>query len=182
MPRTAPHMPMKLAQAAFEKFADDGINNVNLDQIALQAGVTKGSIYCHYKSKRDLLLAACAYYYRKYKKKVHNSIAHISDPIERLRKILELSVHNCVIDPKNRVFTTEIFALSLQYEDVKASWAQFYDTVIDSCNFIAKQLKVFGSGCHFHPFGGVNDFCKVLEDKGKIMKLSEQRVWKIFFY
>ena len=129
MPRIAPHMPLKLAEAAFEKFATHGFSKVNLDEVAIQAGVTKGSIYCHYKSKHELILAACMHYYRTYQEKVYEVIAQNPDPMDRLQKVLELSVHNCVIDQKNRVFTTEIFALSLQFNDVRSSWAQFYDTV-----------------------------------------------------
>ncbi|MCK4999468.1 MAG: TetR/AcrR family transcriptional regulator [Anaerohalosphaera sp.] len=129
MPRTAPHMPLKLAEAAFEQFATEGFANVNLDQIAVHAGVTKGAIYCHYKSKHELILAACMHYYRLYQVKVHGLIASVPDPLDRLRKVLELSIYNCVIDKKNRVFTTEIFALSLQHIDVRSGWAQFYDTV-----------------------------------------------------
>ena len=33
------------------------------------------------------------------------------------------------IDRQSRAFTTGTFALSLQDEAVRASWAQFYDTV-----------------------------------------------------
>jgi hypothetical protein len=34
-----------------------------------------------------------------------------------------------VIDRQTRVFTTKVFALSLQDDAVRAGWAQFYDTV-----------------------------------------------------
>lgn len=129
MPRKAPHMPGRLAEAAFELFATDGFDKINLDQIAAQAGVTKGSVYCYYKSKHELILAACAHYYRTYQEKVHNEIAAVNDPLERLRRVLELSVHTCVIDQKSRVFTTEVFALSLHHDDMRNGWAQFYDAV-----------------------------------------------------
>ena len=129
MPKTSPQMPVKLAEAAFRCFAERGFKEVNLDQIAAKAGVTKGSLYCHYKSKQELILAACNHYYRAYQRRVQKEIAPLTDPLERLRCVVELSVHTCVIDRKTRVFTTEIFALSLQNEQVRTGWAQFYDTV-----------------------------------------------------
>ena len=43
--------------------------------------------------------------------------------------MLRFGVQSCLFDRDNRVFTTEIFALSLQDPDIRASWAQFYDTV-----------------------------------------------------
>lgn len=129
MPRTAPHMPAKLAEAAYELFAENGFNDVTLDQIAAGAGVTKGSLYCHYRSKHELILAACNHYYRTYQQRVHAELAPLTDPLERLQRILELSVHTCVVDHHSRVFTTGVFVLSLQNDEVRAGWAQFYDTV-----------------------------------------------------
>jgi AcrR family transcriptional regulator len=126
---SATQMPLKLAKSAFEKFATQGFTNVSLDDIALHAGVTKGAIYSHYKSKHELIIASCMYYYRIYQKSVYEVISKTSGPMERLQKVLKLTIHNCVIDNKNRIFTTEIFALSLQHNDIRSSWAQFYDTV-----------------------------------------------------
>ena len=47
----------------------------------------------------------------------------------RLRRVLELSVRTCILDDGNRVFTTEVFALSLHDDAVRKSWGQFYDSV-----------------------------------------------------
>lgn len=129
MPRIAPEMPRRLAAAAFGCFSASGIKGVNLDRIAVAAGVTKGSLYSHYRSKRELILAACEHYYRSYRQRVARETDSIDDPPRRLRAVLELSVRTCVADRANRVFTTEIFALGLQDRMVRNSWAGFYDQV-----------------------------------------------------
>lgn len=122
-------MPEKLAEAAYELFAEHGMNDVTLDQVAERAGVTKGSLYCHYRSKHDLIVAVCSHYYRTYHEKVYTMLAPLTDPIERLRRVLELSVRNCVVDRKSRVFTTDVWAMALQDEQIRAGWAQFYNAV-----------------------------------------------------
>ena len=129
MPRSAPQMPQRLAESAFELFAQRGFTDVSVEQIAEHAGVTKGSFYSHYKSKQEIILAACAHYYRTYQRRIHAETASLSDPLQRLRRTLELTVHTCVLDDRNRVFTSEVFSLSLQDISVRATWAQFYDTV-----------------------------------------------------
>ncbi|QNN22358.1 TetR/AcrR family transcriptional regulator [Planctomycetales bacterium ZRK34] len=129
MPRTAPEMPTRLAKAAFDCFARHGFKRVNLDQVAAAAGVTKGSLYSHYKSKKQLILAACEHYYTTYHQRVQREIADLIDPAERLHRVLALSVKTCVADRSNRVFTTELFALGLQDAAVRRSWAKFYDDV-----------------------------------------------------
>lgn len=129
MPRVAPHMPAMLAEKAFGLFGQRGFDDVTIDDIAAKAGVTKGSFYSHYKSKREIVLAACQHYYRSYQQMAHREIAGKVEPLDRLRMVVETSVRTCVIDQSTRVFTTEIFALSLKDEQVRAGWLQFYDSV-----------------------------------------------------
>jgi AcrR family transcriptional regulator len=129
MPVFAPKMRAKLAKSAFELFARRGLRNVNLDEVAAHAGVTKGSLYWHYKSKKEVILAACAYYYRRWLQRAHAEIALDNDPLKQLERVLRFGVQSCLFDRENRVFTTEIFALSLQDSDFRTSWAQFYDTI-----------------------------------------------------
>lgn len=126
---SAPHMPPRLAQSAFELFADNGFSNVNLDQIAARAGVTKGSLYWHYKNKKELILAACEHYYRQWRTEVEKAVARGASPLGRLRLALVFSVDSCIIDTRNRLFTTGIFMLMQEDDEVRASWSRFYDAV-----------------------------------------------------
>ena len=129
MPVFAPQMRAKLAESAFGLFARKGIKQVSLDEVAADAGVTKGSLYWHYKSKKELVLAACAFYYRRWQQSAHAEIAQADNPLGQLERALRYSVQSCLFDRKNRVFTSEIMALSLQDPEILAGWAQFYDTV-----------------------------------------------------
>lgn len=129
MPTLAPHMREELAQYAFELFCERGINNVTLDEIAAKAGVTKGSLYWHYKSKKELILAAAAIYYRDWQQQAHAQIASCADPWEQIRRVWRMSVALCLFDRGRRAFSTELFSLALRDAEIRASWAQFYDTV-----------------------------------------------------
>lgn len=122
-------MPVLLGQSAFELFAEQGFNRVNLDQIAARAGVTKGSLYWHYKNKKELILAACNHYYQQWFEHVHSELASCLDPEVRIRKVVEYSVYSCVIEPKNRIFTTGVFTLMQEDAEIRASWTQFYNSV-----------------------------------------------------
>ncbi len=126
---SAPHMPPLLAQSAFELFADNGFANVNLDQVAGRAGVTKGSLYWHFKNKKELILAACQHYYRQWQADVQAVTAPPIAPLERLRRTVTFSVDSCIIDQRNRLFTTGIFMLMQEDADVLASWTRFYSSV-----------------------------------------------------
>ncbi len=129
MPVFAPQMREKLAESAFSLFAQKGIRSVNLDEVAARAGVTKGSLYWHYQSKKEVILAACEYYYRRWQERAHSELALCDDPLGQLERVLRFSVESCLFDRENRVFTTEVFAMSLQDDDVRAGWAAFYESV-----------------------------------------------------
>lgn len=129
MPTYAPEMRETLARSALTLFSQHGLNSVNLDVIAAHAGVTKGSLYWHYNSKKEVILAACAQYYRNWQQRAHAELSAAGDPLKQLDRLLRFSVQNCLFDRENRLFSTEVFAMSLQDDEVRTGWAQFYDTV-----------------------------------------------------
>ena len=129
MAKTSPQMPARLAQSAFTMFSRHGIANVSLDQVASHAGVTKGSVYWHFKSKDELIKAACVHYYRNTHRQMNAEIAPVRDPLKRLERALRRSVRICLLDEENRVFTMDIWSLSLRDPEVRRGWGQFYDSV-----------------------------------------------------
>lgn len=130
MPRKSPSkMPLTLAESAFRMFAKDGIRNVNLDAVAAEARVTKGSLYWHFSSKRELIQAACEHYYRNYHERIIEEIAQGGDPISTLERILRMNVQICLFDRANRTFTLEILTLSVHDKGIRESWRAFYDSV-----------------------------------------------------
>jgi AcrR family transcriptional regulator len=125
----AAERPVNLAESAFDLMSKKGIGNVNLDDIARHAGVTKGSLYWHYKSKQELLEAAAMHYYKTWHQRVNAEVAESDDAMERLERVILFSVNSCMLDERNRIFSTDLFALSLHNPSIRRSWAQFYDSV-----------------------------------------------------
>ncbi|CAN5599181.1 hypothetical protein BH10ACT7_BH10ACT7_18890 [soil metagenome] len=118
--------PEELAIAALELFSQRSIDRVSMDDIATAAGVTKGSLYWHYTSKKDIILAACRSYYARWRVDITAARSE-SRPLDQLTAAVTFSVHSCLFDRGNRVFTTEIVALSIVDSEVRASWASFLD-------------------------------------------------------
>jgi AcrR family transcriptional regulator len=129
MRKRARQMPARLAASAFTLFARSGIDGVTLDEIAAHAGVTKGSLCWHFRSKGDLIHGACAHYYQGYQRHINGEIAAIVEPGRRLEQTVRVAVRTCLLDPANRVFTLEVLALSVHDETIRRGWQQFYDSV-----------------------------------------------------
>jgi len=121
-------MREKLAESAFTLLSERGFQAVTLDEIAAHGGVTKGSLYWHYHSKKELVLEACAFYYRRWQREAHAAIAKQQGPAARLEQAVRYSVEKCLFDAANRRFTMDVMVLAMQDDEVRAGWSQFYDT------------------------------------------------------
>src|ERR671923_2051869 len=56
-PRTGPGARERILDAAYELFARRGIRAVGIDEVIDRAGVAKATLYRHFPSKDDLVLA-----------------------------------------------------------------------------------------------------------------------------
>jgi AcrR family transcriptional regulator len=139
-----PRAAEKLARCALELFSRHGIRDVSMQMIAAHANCTKGSLYWHYDSKKDVVLAACGEYYRAWRERIREEIAGVTDPLKRLEKAVRFSIRSCMIDSKNRVFTLGVMALSLQDEDVRESWGRFYGEAREFLTTLVAEAKAAG--------------------------------------
>jgi AcrR family transcriptional regulator len=57
MPRSSPPTRERIVSAASKLFYGEGIRSVSVDAVAAKAGVTKRTLYYHFKSKDDLVAA-----------------------------------------------------------------------------------------------------------------------------
>ena len=49
--------PKEILEAAFEEFSRNGYAATTLDQVAVRAGVTKGTIYVYFENKEHLFIS-----------------------------------------------------------------------------------------------------------------------------
>lgn len=133
-----------LVSTALDLFGQRGIDGVSMDDIARGAGVTKGSLYWHFDAKRDVILEAATLYYEVWRVSMQDVVDRAATHREALEAAIALSVRNCLLEPGNRVFTTELVALSLHDEEFRASWAGFYDEALRL--FLGLTHRAVGSG------------------------------------
>jgi TetR/AcrR family acrAB operon transcriptional repressor len=89
-----------LIDAALEVIENEGVNALRLDAIAASAGVTKGSLYWHFKDRDDLIRAALQEQMRRL---TESSMSGVSEALASSKNLAEylVQVQSVVADPYN---------------------------------------------------------------------------------
>ncbi|RAL24080.1 TetR/AcrR family transcriptional regulator [Thermoflavimicrobium daqui] len=88
----------KILDAARRVFARYGYEGATLDQVANDAGLTKGAVYWHFASKSDLFLTLCDRSLTQLREGLPKQIQYIftsENPVEAVRKLLEAQFLSC---------------------------------------------------------------------------------------
>jgi len=79
-------------RAALFAIADGGAAAVAVEPLAARLGATKGSFYWHFRNREQLIAEALELWERDGTDQVIAELAPVSDPVERLRRLLEIAI------------------------------------------------------------------------------------------
>jgi TetR/AcrR family transcriptional regulator, fatty acid metabolism regulator protein len=88
--------------AAQDVFADKGYYDASIDEIAARAGIAKGTVYLHFASKEDLLVALVEQQIIGFLARVDHVISEVATVRARLESIL-LDVYTRMQEKRNQV-------------------------------------------------------------------------------
>lgn len=121
-----------IVAAAAVIFAERGYSRTTLDVVAVQAGVTKGALYFHFASKRDLANAVIAEQTRITLDRARETLTGGYPAIETLirlnRNLTEQIVTDVVVAGGVKLTTEELVA-QLEIQGPYDLWTQLYRTL-----------------------------------------------------
>jgi AcrR family transcriptional regulator len=79
-------------RAALFAIADGGAAAVAVEPLAARLGATKGSFYWHFRNREQLIAEALAFWEQSGTDDVIAALAPVADPVERLRRLLEIAI------------------------------------------------------------------------------------------
>ena len=94
----------RVFEVAAEVFHRNGYDNTSMSDVASAAGLTKAGLYHHVTSKEVLLHTVLDYGLDMTHSFVVKPLKQIDDPLERLKKMIELHLR-LVLDERNREVT-----------------------------------------------------------------------------
>ena len=82
----------KIINASLELFAAKGYAGTSMNDIISKIGISKGSVYWHFKSKEDIFMQVITENYSQWIALVSSELEQIDDPVEKLTKYGELFI------------------------------------------------------------------------------------------
>jgi TetR/AcrR family transcriptional regulator, fatty acid metabolism regulator protein len=94
-----------ILDAAEELLAEKGYHEMSIDEIAARVGVSKGTVYLHFPSKEELVLAQLERGMRRFIQSADVVLTSAASPSEKLRSLIEL-IYGQTFRERSQFFTS----------------------------------------------------------------------------
>ncbi|NDZ14229.1 TetR family transcriptional regulator [Variovorax sp. WS11] len=122
----------RLLDAAEVLFQSQGVSQTTLQQIAQEAGATRGAIYWHFKDKPDLFNAMMERVTLPLESATREASAANEDPLAAIEQVMVQALSLMTTDPQvRRVF--EVATLKVEYTDEMAPVLQRHRSARNEC-------------------------------------------------
>jgi AcrR family transcriptional regulator len=118
----------KLLRAALGIFARDGFEAARIDDIAAQAGYTRGAYYAHFQSKEDLFFAMLEHESRRYMERIGKALDECSTNQERIRTLREFYVKR-LVDRQWSILMLEFKLYAIRHPKLRAKFAELHRSI-----------------------------------------------------
>jgi TetR/AcrR family transcriptional regulator len=79
--------------SAIKIFSDKGYNGATMDEIAMNAGVAKGTLYYHFRSKEEIFKYIIDEGMRMIRDEIQTAVKNETEPLEKLREIFKVQLN-----------------------------------------------------------------------------------------
>lgn len=93
----------EIAMAALHVFSQKGYGAASIDQIAVVAGVAKGTVYEYFPSKDELYIAAVMVFVENFETGLAARMEPVDDPFHRLVEFIGFSIEACSMENRSSV-------------------------------------------------------------------------------
>ena len=118
----------QIIRAAITCFSEKGYHEASMDDIALAANLSKGSLYWHFKSKRELFQSLVERWLQEFTESLGTTLEQATSAGEKLRMMIEAVKRNAAAQPELARAQLEFYALAVRDEEFKAWLHENYVT------------------------------------------------------
>lgn len=137
----------RIIASAARVFGLKGFQRASLDEVAADAGMTKGAIYWHFKSKNDLFFALLDHRFQSHtgplRVDLEALVAGGRDPLIGMTDMFRAGMRRCTDDPEWSRLYLECLSQG-RNPDVRERLATFYDQVWETSARFTGELQAHG--------------------------------------
>lgn len=137
----------RIIASAARVFGLKGFQRASLDEVAADAGMTKGAIYWHFKSKNDLFFALLDHRFQAHtgplRVDMEALVAGGRDPLIGMTEMFRAGMRRCTDDLEWSRLYLECLSLG-RNPDVRERLATFYDQVWETSARLTGELQTHG--------------------------------------
>jgi TetR/AcrR family transcriptional regulator, fatty acid metabolism regulator protein len=115
----------RIIRAAYDVMAEHGVDRVSLQDVADEAGVSKGLILYHFETKANLVLKTMRWVLTRVEQRIRDSVAGTDDPVTKMTAMIDAIF---VSPDANRQF----YLIYIELLDHAARFEPFSDLSKDS--------------------------------------------------
>ena len=130
---------LKIIEAARQSFLTRGVSRTSMEQIAAEAGVTRGAIYWHFVNKKEIFTAMREQVFLPLIDRMDENLQleNIDDPLEQLIQFLNGTIETLNESLETRQ-TYEILMIKCEYVD---DLVEVLDQMLDNCARITEKIE-----------------------------------------
>ncbi len=130
---------LKIIEAARQSFLPRGVSRTSMEQIAAEAGVTRGAIYWHFANKKEIFTAMREQVFLPLIDRMDENLQleNIDDPLEQLIQFLNGTIATLNESLETRQ-TYEILMIKCEYVD---DLVEVLDQMLDNCARITEKIE-----------------------------------------
>jgi AcrR family transcriptional regulator len=125
--------------SAMKIFSDCGYDGATMDDIALDAGVAKGTLYYHFKSKEEIFKFVISEGMQLIKEDIEIETAKVQDPIDKLKVLCNVQL-SLVYQQSNffKVVMSQLWGKEIRQLELRMSIKK-YISIIENFIEVAKE-------------------------------------------
>ena len=158
----------QIIDAALRCFSQKGYHETSMDDIVREANLSKGSLYWHFKSKRDLFQSLVERWLLEFTESLEATLQNATTAREKLASVIGALKENAAARPELARAQLEFYSMAVRDEEFRA-WlqrnyatdAQFFESIlregIESGEFreiavkpVARMIMAYMDGALLH--------------------------------
>ncbi len=128
----------QIMQAAIACFARKGYHLTTMDDIVAESGLSKGSLYWHFKNKKDLFVTIMKWYFERMAAELVPVIEQIPSVVDRLKMMVAAFAEMAASDDPLLSVFIDFYAQTRYDEDIRRETYKIMETYI---TLIAQNIR-----------------------------------------